>query len=261
MKDRISNDSSNVGSAPNGGGKGPFEIIPAIDIIEGKCVRLTHGDYSQKKIYNEHPLEVAKEFEDAGIRRLHLVDLDGAKAGAVMNWKVLETIAGKTSLLIDFGGGIKSEKDVQIVFDSGAGLATVGSIAVKDEETFTKWLEKFGAGKFLLGADVKKEKITVGGWTEQTEIWIYDFIEKYTRKGMTQIFCTDVSKDGALQGPSTELYKNIVEKFPGLHFIASGGVSSIDDVYQLQNVGCKGVIIGKAIYEGRILITELKSFL
>lgn len=238
-----------------------MEIIPAIDIIDGKCVRLTHGDYNQKKIYNEHPLEVAKEFEDAGIRRLHLVDLDGAKAGSVRNWKVLETIAAKASLVIDFGGGIKSEKDVQIVFDSGAALATIGSIAVKYEETFSKWLEKFTAEKFLLGADVKNEKITVSGWMEQTDIWVYDFIEKYIQKGMKQIFCTDVSKDGALEGPSIELYKSIVEKFPELHFIASGGVSSIDDVYKLQDVGCKAVIIGKAIYEGRIQLSELKAFL
>lgn len=236
-----------------------MEIIPAIDIIDGKCVRLTHGDYNQKKIYNEHPLEVAKEFEDAGINRLHLVDLDGAKAGAVKNWKVLETIAGKTSLVIDFGGGIKSETDVQIVFDSGAAFATIGSIAVKDEKTFTDWLTKFGPGKFLLGADVKKEKITVSGWTEETEIWIYDFIEKYIQKGMKQVFCTDVSKDGVLEGPSTELYKNIVQKFPELHFIASGGVSSIDDLHQLKEMGCKGVIIGKAIYEGRIQLSELKN--
>jgi phosphoribosylformimino-5-aminoimidazole carboxamide ribotide isomerase len=238
-----------------------MEIIPAIDIIDGKCVRLTHGDYSQKKIYNEHPLEVAKEFEDAGIKRLHLVDLDGAKAGAVENWKVLETIAAKTSSVIDFGGGIKSEKDVQIVFDSGAALATIGSIAVKDEKTFSDWLAKFGSEKFLLGADVKKEKITVSGWTEETEIWIYDFLQKYIDKGMKQIFCTDVSKDGALEGPSTELYKSIIEKFPELHFIASGGVSSIDDVYKLQEIGCKGVIIGKAIYEGRIQLNELKNFI
>ena len=238
-----------------------MEIIPAIDIIDGKCVRLTHGDYSQKKIYNEHPLEVAKEFEDAGIKRLHLVDLDGAKAGAVENWKVLETIAAKTSSVIDFGGGIKSEKDVQIVFDSGAALATIGSIAVKDEKTFSDWLAKFGSEKFLLGADVKKEKITVSGWTEETEIWIYDFLQKYIDKGMKQIFCTDVSKDGALEGPSTELYKSIIEKFPELHFIASGGVSSIDDVYKLQEIGCKGLIIGKAIYEGRIQLNELKNFI
>jgi phosphoribosylformimino-5-aminoimidazole carboxamide ribotide isomerase len=241
-------------------GTGGMEIIPAIDIIEGKCVRLTHGDYSQKTIYNENPLEVAKEFEDAGIKRLHLVDLDGAKAGAVKNWKVLEAIAGKTSLAIDFGGGIKTEKDVQIVFDSGAAFATVGSVAVKDEESFTKWIDLFGADKFLLGADVKDEKITISGWIEQTEIWVYDFIQKYLEKGVTQIFCTDVSKDGALEGPSTELYKSIVQKFPELHFIASGGVSSIDDIYKLEEVGCKGVIIGKAIYEGRIRLDELKRW-
>ena len=234
-----------------------MEIIPAIDIIDGKCVRLTHGDYSQKKIYNEHPLEVAKEFEDAGLLRLHLVDLDGAKVGAVKNWKVLESIAGKTSLIIDFGGGIKTEKDVQIVFDSGATLATVGSIAVKDEPTFSSWLKKFSPEKFLLGADVKNEKITVSGWTEQTDIWVYDFIQQYMEKGVKQIFCTDVSKDGALAGPSLDLYKSIIEKFKDLHFIASGGVSSIDDVYQLQDIGCKGVIIGKAIYEGKIQLSEL----
>lgn len=236
-----------------------MEIIPAIDIIEGKCVRLTHGDYSQKKIYNEHPLEVARQFEDAGLQRLHLVDLDGAKEGSVKNWKVLETIAGKTSLVIDFGGGIKAEKDVQIVFDSGAALATVGSMAVTEAETFVQWLQKFGADKFLLGADVKKEKITISGWTEQTEIWIYDFIEDYTKQGINQIFCTDVAKDGALEGPSTELYKSIIKKFPELHFIASGGVSSIDDVYLLEDIGCKGVIIGKAIYEGRVQLTDLKK--
>jgi len=235
-----------------------MEIIPAIDIIDGKCVRLTHGNYNQKKVYNEHPLEVAKEFEDAGLQRLHLVDLDGAKAGAVKNWKALETIAGKTSLVIDFGGGLKTEKDVQIVFDSGASLATVGSIAVKEESTFVAWLNKYGPDKFLLGADVKDEKITIAGWTEQTTVWIYDFLQQYIEKGVKQVFCTDVSKDGALEGPSIELYKNIIKQFDKLHFIASGGVSNIDDVYQLQEIGCKGVIIGKAIYEGRVSLNDLK---
>jgi phosphoribosylformimino-5-aminoimidazole carboxamide ribotide isomerase len=234
-----------------------MQIIPAIDIIDGKCVRLTHGDYSQKKIYNENPLEVAKEFEDAGLLRLHLVDLDGAKSGMVKNWKVLESIASKTGLIIDFGGGIKTEKDVQIVFESGAALATVGSIAVKEGEVFNQWLAHFGADRFLLGADVKDEKLTVSGWLEQTDIWIYDFLEDYTAKGVQQVFCTDVSKDGALEGPATALYKSIVEKFPALHFIASGGVSCMNDVYQLQEVGCKGVIIGKAIYEGRVSLKEL----
>ncbi|MDB5205151.1 MAG: hisA [Flavisolibacter sp.] len=236
-----------------------MQIIPAIDIIDGKCVRLTHGDYSQKKIYNERPLEVAKEFEGAGLQRLHLVDLDGAREGKVKNWKVLEALAGKTSLVVDFGGGIKTEKDVEIVFESGAALATIGSMAVKEKETFLQWLETFGAEKFFLGADVKAEKLTITGWTEQTDIWIYDFIEDYIQKGIKQIFCTDVAKDGALEGPSTDLYKNIIQKFPKLNFIASGGVSSIDDVYALQDIGCTGVIIGKAIYEGRVALSDLKK--
>lgn len=237
-----------------------MEIIPAIDIIEGKCVRLTKGDYSQKKIYNEHPLEVARQFEDAGLKRLHLVDLDGAKAGTVKNWKVLETIAGKTSLQIDFGGGVKSSKDIQVIFECGASWATVGSMAVKDEQQFVSWLQEFGADKFLLGADVKNEKIAVSGWTETTNVWIYDFIEQYIQHGIQQLFCTDVAKDGLLEGPSTTLYKSIIEKFPGLYFIASGGVSSMNDLDELRNIGCKGVIVGKAIYEGRIKLAELLTF-
>ncbi|MBG9377881.1 1-(5-phosphoribosyl)-5-[(5-phosphoribosylamino)methylideneamino]imidazole-4-carboxamide isomerase [Panacibacter sp. DH6] len=235
-------------------------IIPAIDIIEGKCVRLTEGDYTQKKIYNEHPLEVAKEFEDAGLKRLHLVDLDGARAGSVKNWKVLELLASKTNLVIDFGGGIKQEEDVKIVFSSGAVFATVGSIAVKNEFEFVKWLLQFGAGRFLLGADVKNEKIAIGGWLETTDIWIYDFIEKYIQHGIKQVFCTDVSKDGRLEGPATELYKNITTKFPSLHFIASGGVSSLQDLEDLQSAGCNGAIVGKAIYEGKVRIADLKKF-
>jgi len=237
-----------------------MQIIPAIDIIEGKCVRLTEGDYAQKKVYNEHPLEVALQFEDAGLQRLHLVDLDGAKAGAVKNWKVLEAIAGKTSLVIDFGGGIKQEEDVKIVFNSGAALATVGSVAVKEEEKFVGWLQQFGAGKFLLGADVKNEKIAVGGWLETTDVWVYDFMERYINYGVQQIFCTDVSKDGRLEGPSTTLYKNIVQKFPQLHFIASGGVSSMSDLEELRSIGCSGAIVGKAIYEGRISLADLQRF-
>jgi phosphoribosylformimino-5-aminoimidazole carboxamide ribotide isomerase len=237
-----------------------MQIIPAIDIIEGKCVRLTQGDYSQKKIYNENPLEVARQFEDAGLQRLHLVDLDGAKAGSIKNWNVLETLASKTALIIDFGGGIKTEKDVQIVFECGSTFATVGSMAVKEEETFSCWLQKFGADKFLLGADVRDEKLTISGWTEKTDIWIYDFIQTNTSRGVQQVFCTDVAKDGALAGPSLELYKNIIQKFPQLYFIASGGVSTIDDVYALEDIGCSGVIIGKAIYENRIAIGDLKKF-
>jgi phosphoribosylformimino-5-aminoimidazole carboxamide ribotide isomerase len=238
-----------------------MEIIPAIDIIEGKCVRLTEGDYSQKKIYNEHPLEVVKQFEDAGLQRLHLVDLDGAKAGAVKNWKVLETIAGKTRLIIDFGGGIKTRNDVQIIFESGAALATVGSIAVKNEMEFVRWLVTFGAEKFLLGADVKNEKIAVSGWLETTHIDVYSFIDKYIQQGVQQVFCTDVSKDGKLQGPSVELYKTIINRFPGLYFIASGGVSSIHDLEELNAIGCKAAIVGKAIYENRISLNDIKKFL
>jgi phosphoribosylformimino-5-aminoimidazole carboxamide ribotide isomerase len=237
-----------------------MEIIPAIDIIDGKCVRLTQGDYSQKKIYNEHPLEVAKQFEGIGLTRLHLVDLDGAKAGAVKNWKVLELIAGKTSLVVDFGGGIKSEKDLEVVFESGAAFATIGSLAVKDETTFTDWLLAYGPNRFLLGADVKNEKIAISGWLETTDIWIYDFIEKYIAKGITRIFCTDVSKDGLLAGPAVDLYRNILNKFPELIFIASGGVSSLKDLDELQEAGCKGVIVGKAIYEGRISLQDLTNY-
>lgn len=237
-----------------------MQIIPAIDIIDGKCVRLTQGDYAQKTVYNEDPLAVAKEFEAAGLLRLHLVDLDGAKAGAVQNWKVLESIATHTSLVIDFGGGIKKEEDVNIVFNSGAALATIGSLAVKNEALFVQWLNRFGPDRFLLGADVKDEKITVGGWLETTDIDIYGFIEKYMAYGINQLFCTDVSKDGKLEGPSTLLYQQIITRFPGLHFIASGGVSSVEDLNDLQRVGCKGAIVGKAIYENRISLDQLKKF-
>ncbi len=238
-----------------------MEIIPAIDIIDGKCVRLTQGDYEQKKIYNEYPLEVAKQFEDAGLKRLHLVDLDGAKAGAVKNWKVLEQLTGKTSLVIDFGGGIKKEEDLQIVFESGAAYATIGSLAVREEAVFVSWMQQYGAAKFLLGADVKDEKIAVSGWLETTGIWVYDFIRKYIGHGIQQVFCTDVSKDGKLEGPSSALYKDIMSEFPSLHFIASGGVSSMKDLEELQSIGCKGAIVGKAIYEGRIQLEDIANYI
>ena len=241
--------------------KHKMEIIPAIDIIDGKCVRLTQGDYEQKKIYNEHPLEVAKQFENAGLQRLHLVDLDGAKEKKVKNWKVLEAIASKTKLVIDFGGGVASEADVKIAFDSGAALATVGSIAVKNEFEFVKWLMIFGADKFLLGADVKDKMIAIHGWLETTDRSIFDFMGNYIDKGVQQIFCTDVSKDGKLEGPSTELYKEIIAKFPNLYFIASGGVANINDLQELRSIGCKAAIIGKAIYENRISLNELKTFI
>ncbi len=238
-----------------------MQIIPAIDIIDGKCVRLTQGDYAQKKIYNESPLEVAKEFEASGINRLHLVDLDGAKAGKVQNWKVLESIASNTHLSIDFGGGIKTEKDLAIVFQSGAAMATIGSLAVKDAATFKQWIHHYGANKFFLGADVKDELISVGGWLESTNVDVFNFIQSYINEGLNQVFCTDISKDGKLEGPSVELYKKIITQFPNLFFVASGGVSCLEDLNDLNRIGCSGVIIGKAIYEGRITLKELISFI
>ncbi|MFI5154810.1 MAG: 1-(5-phosphoribosyl)-5-[(5-phosphoribosylamino)methylideneamino]imidazole-4-carboxamide isomerase [Chitinophagales bacterium] len=236
-----------------------MEIIPAIDIIEGKCVRLSKGNFEQKKIYNEHPLEVAKQFEDAGLLRLHLVDLDGAKEGRVRNWKTLEEISSRTSLQIDFGGGIQTEKDVLIVLNSGAALVTIGSMAVKHEELFLEWVMKFGNDKFFLGADVREEKIAVHGWQEITQWTIYDFIQKYSDKKLNNIFCTDISRDGLLEGPSIDLYKKIIEKFPELRLTASGGVSKMQDLVELDEIGCAGVIIGKAIYEGRISVVDLSN--
>ena len=236
-------------------------IIPAIDIIDGKCVRLTKGDYSQQTIYNEDPLEVAQQFEDAGLQRLHLVDLDGAKAGEVKNWKVLEKIAGKTKLIIDFSGGISTQKSVEIAFDSGTTFAAVGSIAVKDEFTFTGWLLAFGAERFIIGADVKNEIIVIKGWTETTKINVFDLIEKYKQKGVKQFFCTDVNKDGLLQGPATNIYKKIMNEHPSVNLIASGGITTIKDIEELREAGCNGAIIGKAIYENRITLDELKRFL
>jgi phosphoribosylformimino-5-aminoimidazole carboxamide ribotide isomerase len=237
-----------------------MQIIPAIDIIDGKCVRLTEGDYATQKIYNEHPLEVAKQFEDAGFSRVHVVDLDGAKAGKVRNWKVLEAVAGKTSMAVDFGGGIKTTEDVDIVFNAGARWATIGSLAVKNETAFVQWLQQYGADKFMLGADVRDEKITIGGWLETTDIHILDFIGNYLQQGVQQIFCTDVSKDGKLEGPAIDLYKKILKAHPAPAIIASGGVSNIKDVAELAEAGCGGVIIGKAIYENRISLPELQAY-
>jgi phosphoribosylformimino-5-aminoimidazole carboxamide ribotide isomerase len=236
-------------------------IIPAIDIINGKCVRLTKGDFSQQTIYNEDPLEVAMQFEDAGLKRLHLVDLDGAKTGKVKNWKVLEKIAIKTRLVIDFSGGISTQESLEITFNSGAAYAAVGSIAVKDEFTFTGWLLAFGADKFIIGADVKDELIVIKGWTETTTINLFDFIENYKLKGVKQFFCTDVNKDGLLQGPATNLYKKIINQHPSIDLIASGGVTTVKDIEELREAGCSGAIIGKAIYENRITLPELKKFL
>ena len=236
-----------------------MQIIPAIDLIEGKCVRLTEGDYAQKKIYNEDPLEVAKAFEGIGLMRLHLVDLDGAKAGEVVNWKVLEKIANQTSLKIDFGGGIKKESTLKTVLDTGATYATIGSLAVKNRNLFEEWIERFGAAVFMLGADVFEEKIAVGGWLEKTDIDVYEFMQSYMEKGLTQMFCTDIQKDGKLQGPSIELYKKIIAKLSSLKLIASGGVSNLKDLKDLREIGCAAAIVGKAIYENRISLEELSK--
>ncbi len=237
-----------------------MQIIPAIDLIDGKCVRLTEGNYAQKKIYNEDPLEVAKAFEGVGLMRLHLVDLDGAKAGEVVNWKVLEKIANQTALQIDFGGGIKKEATLKTVFDTGASYATIGSLAVNNRMVFEEWIDRFGADVFMLGADVYKEKIAIAGWIEKTNMDVYEFMESYINKGIGQFFCTDIEKDGKLAGPSTALYQKIIKQFPELHLIASGGVSNIEDLKRLRAIGCSGAIVGKAIYENRITLNELASF-
>ena len=235
-----------------------MRIIPAIDIIDGKCVRLSKGDYDTKKIYNENPVEVAKEFEDFGIQYLHLVDLDGAKAKKIINQKVIENIAKNTNLIIDFGGGIRSEKDLQKAFDSGAKKVTLGSIAVVNPELCLAWLEKFGAEKLILGADCLDRKIKTSGWLENSETDVVDFIKEYQKKGFKEVVCTDISKDGMLQGPSTALYQEIIENST-IELVASGGISNIEDVQKMKEIGCAGTIIGKAIYEGRISLEDLRS--
>ncbi|WP_299109594.1 1-(5-phosphoribosyl)-5-[(5-phosphoribosylamino)methylideneamino]imidazole-4-carboxamide isomerase [uncultured Tenacibaculum sp.] len=235
-----------------------MRIIPAIDIIEGKCVRLTKGDYNTKKIYNENPVEVAKEFEANGIQYLHLVDLDGAKSSKIINYKVLEEIASKTSLKIDFGGGLKSDEDLNIAFESGASQITGGSIAVKKPDTFINWLSKYGSSKIILGADCKNRKIATHGWMQTSEVDVVDFIKDYEEIGVQNVICTDVAKDGMLQGTSNNLYEEIL-KNSKVNLIASGGVSNIEDLYKVKEIGCEGVIIGKAIYEGRITLKELQE--
>ena len=235
-------------------------IIPAIDIIDGKCVRLTQGDYDQKKVYNEHPLEVAKAFEGAGITHLHLVDLDGARARHIVNYKVLETIASKTSLTIDFGGGLKSDQDVHIAFDSGAHQITGGTIAVKGAAIFTNWINKYGGDKIILGADVKDRKIAVHGWEETSDLDLFDFVTDYQKKGIQRVICTDIAKDGMLEGAATDLYKELIDRFADLEIIASGGVSDLADLERLAEVGCHGAIVGKALYEGRIRLEDLQIF-
>ncbi len=234
-----------------------IEIIPAIDLIDGKCVRLSQGDYEAKKVYNEDPLEVAKMFEGAGIRRLHLVDLDGAKAKHIVNQSVLEKIASNTSLVIDFGGGVQSDEDIEIAFNSGASMVTGGSIAVRNKELFTSWITRYGADKIILGADCKDHKIAVSGWQEATSVEVIPFIGDYNQKGISKVVCTDISKDGMLQGPSIDLYKDILNVFPNLYLIASGGVSCFQDILDLEKSGVPAVILGKAIYENRVTLKEL----
>lgn len=237
-----------------------IELIPAIDIIDGKCVRLTQGDYSTQKIYNEDPLEAAKVFEDHGIRRLHVVDLDGAREGRIINYRTLEKLATRTALIIDFGGGLKQEDDLEIAFESGAQMVTGGSIAVKNPEVFTSWISKFGSEKIILGADVKDRKIAISGWQETTDKDLIPFIREYNEKGITKVICTDISRDGMLQGPAIELYKEIKEELPVLRIIASGGVSSIEDIERLEAAGIPSVIFGKAFYEGKIQLKDLLRF-
>ncbi len=238
-----------------------MRIIPAIDIIEGKCVRLSKGDYNTKKIYNENPLEVAKSFQDHGIEYLHLVDLDGAKSKHIVNHKILEQIASKTDLKVDFGGGLKSDKDLEIAFESGANQITGGSIAVKDPEIFQNWLQKYGSEKIILGADAKNRMIAVSGWLEDSDKEILPFIQDYEEKGVKYVICTDISKDGMLQGPSFNLYEEILSETKNINLIASGGISEFDELPKLAELGCEGVIIGKAIYENRISLKQLENYI
>ena len=236
-----------------------MRIIPAIDIIDGKCVRLSQGDYNQKTIYNEDPLEVAKEFEANGIKHLHLVDLDGAKSSHVVNWKVLERIAGQTGLNVDFGGGVKTNEDIKVVFESGAKQVTGGSIAVKDATTFEGWITKYGSDKIILGADAKDGMIATHGWLESSELEVVQFIKEWNKKGIEYVICTDITKDGMLAGTSNNLYNEILKTVP-VKLIASGGVAVVEDLHRLLEMNCEGAIVGKAFYEGRITFKELREF-
>lgn len=236
-----------------------MKVIPAIDIIGGKCVRLTQGDYAQKKIYNENPLEVAKGFEDAGLKHLHLVDLDGAKAGMVKNWEVVEFITSQTKLVVDFGGGIKTDSEIKQLFELGVRQVNVGSIAVKEPNKVYQWIEKFGANRIILSADVKDELIAISGWQENSNLNIFDFIKTYQSKGLQYVTCTDISTDGMLAGPNIFLYKKLINAFPSLKIIASGGVSGMADLHALKETRVEGVIVGKAIYEGKVTLKELSS--
>ena len=235
-----------------------MKIIPAIDLMEGKCVRLSQGDFGTRKIYNENPLEVAKEFEDNGIEYLHLVDLDGAKSNKIVNYKTLERIASKTNLKIDFGGGLKSNNDLKIAFESGAQQITGGSIAAQKPELFTSWIQKYGGTKIILGADCLNRKIATNGWLQTTEIDVLELIQNYEKQGIQYVICTDISKDGMLSGPSTALYKDLISS-TNIKLIASGGVSNLEELYELKALGCEGAIVGKAIYEGKITLKQLRA--
>ncbi len=237
-----------------------IEIVPAIDIIDGKCVRLSQGDYSSKKIYSENPVEIAKQFEGAGISRLHVVDLDGAKSHSIVNHKTLENIASQTSLIVDFGGGLKTDHDLDVAFNCGAAMITGGSIAVKDPNTFSGWISKFGPERIILGSDAKNKKIAISGWIENTELDLFDFLAGFMSKGITKTICTDISKDGMLQGPSFDLYVEMKKTMPELYIIASGGISCAEDIYKLNELGIDSVIIGKAFYEGHISLAQLEKF-
>lgn len=237
-----------------------IELVPAIDIIGGKCVRLSQGDYGRSKTYSEDPVQIAKAFEDHGIKRLHLVDLDGAKSKHIVNYKTLAAIASATSLVIDFGGGLKSDDDLRIAFENGASMITGGSIAVTDEEMFSAWLVTYGADKIILGADAKDGKIAINGWQENTDESLEDFIKKYTDKGISKAICTDIGRDGMLQGPAIDLYASVLERFPDLYLIASGGVSSMDDIRKLDEAKVPAVIFGKAFYEGNISLKDMEKF-
>ena len=238
-----------------------MRIIPAIDIIDGKCVRLSKGDYNTKIIYNENPLEVAKEFEAHGIEYLHLVDLDGAKSSKIINYKILEEIATKTTLKIDFGGGLKSDDDLKIAFECGANQITGGSIAVKNPDVFLSWIDKYGTDKIILGADANNEKIAISGWLEESKEDLIPFIQNYQTKGIQYVICTDIAKDGMLEGPSFDLYRKILSQTNNLKLIASGGISTFDEIPELAKLGCEGVIIGKAIYENRISLKQLENYI
>lgn len=238
-----------------------IELIPAIDVIEGKCVRLTKGDYTTQKVYNEDPLEVAKAMEAHGLHRLHVVDLDGAKSKHIVNYRTLERIATRTTLEIDFGGGIKSDEDLVIAFENGAQMVTVGSVAAQKPELFIKWMKQYGSGKIILGADANDGRIAVNGWQEESTKELLPYLKEYASKGVTKVLCTDISRDGMLQGPATSLYQEIMENVPGLHLIASGGVSSIEDILALDRAGIPAVVFGKALYEGRFTLKELNAIM